>query len=143
MTAASPVSQTLSGKTGAMRQADPRMSMLEGLSKSSCPSHLSDIFGPPRLKDLLKACWKKRPGVLLTIPVTFQTDQKSQKGPECKLEEASYLTGLELYMSSSPEMPRALAESSLQTGCISSINLPPNWFSGKSDSSDLPCSLPL
>lgn len=77
LTAASPVSQTVSRESGAMRQADPKMSMLEGLSKSSCPSHLSDIFGPLRLEDLLKACWEKRSDVLLTIPVTSQTDQKA------------------------------------------------------------------
>lgn len=79
LTAASPVSQTVSREMGAMRQADPRMSMLEGLSKSSCPSHPSDIFGPLRLEGLLKASWEERAGVLLAIPVTFQADQRHRR----------------------------------------------------------------
>lgn len=104
-----------------MRQADPRMSTLEGLSKSSCPSHLSDRCGPSRLKDFLKSSWGKRADVLPTIPVTFQTDQKVWRSPECTLEEVPYLTGLELYMSSfltscPPEAPRAQAESYVQLG---------------------------
>lgn len=131
-----------------MRQADLRMSTLEGLSKSSCPSHLSDRCGPPRLKDFLKSSRGKRAAVLPTISVTFQTDQKTWRSPECTLEKVPYLTGLELHMSSflnvlSPRGAQSPGRVLRAAGCVSSINHPPSLLSGKPNSSDSPWSLRL
>lgn len=70
------MSQIVSRETGAMRQADPRMTTLQGLSKSTCPFHFSDRFGPSRLKDFLRASWERRAGVLPTIQLPSRLTEK-------------------------------------------------------------------